>query len=93
MIIGTLNGYIVKAFEITGAFEKRETVNEEIQSKFIKMTIVQFINLSLVVLVVNFDIFEDKLFGFINFFNGTYTQFDKRFYHNLGKTLQSALMM
>jgi len=57
------------------------------------MTIVQFINLSLVVLIVNFEIFEDKLFGFINFFNGSYTSFDKRFYHNLGKTLQSALMM
>ena len=57
------------------------------------MTIVQFINLSLVVLIVNFSLFEDRLFGFIAFFNGDYSSFDKRFYENIGKTLQTALMM
>lgn len=87
-----MNGYIVAIFTYTGKMERRETVNEETMSKFIKMTVVQFINLSVVVLILNFDVFEEKLFGFINFFNGNYKSFDKRFYNNLGKTIQSALM-
>jgi len=30
VIIGLINGWIVSIFAITGKFEKRETVNEEI---------------------------------------------------------------
>lgn len=85
--------FIVSLFAKFSKFEKRETVNEEIQSKFIKMTVVQFINIAVIVLIVNFDVFEEQLFGFIPFFNGNQRSFDKRFYNNIGKTLQSALMM
>ena len=51
------------------------------------MTFIQFINIAIVVLIVNFDVFEDRLFGFIYFFNGNYRSFDKKFYDNIGKTL------
>ena len=74
-------------------YEKQETVNDELKSKFIKMTIVQFINISIVVLLVNFDFFDTPLLGFIPFLNGNYTSFDQRFYANIGKTIQSALVI
>lgn len=92
-VIVVINMFIVKLFVTCSKFEKRETVNEEIQSKFIKMTVVQFINIAIVVLIVNFGIFDNKLFGVIHFFNGDYKSFDERFYSNIGKTLQTALML
>jgi hypothetical protein len=93
VLIGLINGWLVKILDIAGALEKRETVDKVYKVKFIKKTISQFITLSIIILIVNFGIFEDKLFGFISFFNGNYTSFDKRFYHNIGITLQTALMM
>jgi len=67
--------------------------DEEVSNKFIKMTAAQFINITLVVLIVNFDLFEGPAFGVLPLFNGDYQSFDERFYNNIGKTLQSALML
>ena len=57
------------------------------------MLLIMFINIALVVLFVNFDFIDNKIFGFIPFLNGTYVSFDKRFYDNIGKTLQFTLLV
>jgi hypothetical protein len=60
---------------------------------FGKLTIVQFINVSLVVLMVNFDFVEHDLWGFIPIFNGLYPDFVVQWYYQVGKTLCVTLII
>ena len=55
--------------------ERRHTTNSDTRGMFSKLTIVQFINVAIVVLVVNFDFVENDLWGFIPIFNGFYPDF------------------
>ena len=52
------------------------TVDEEDRSKFTKMTAVQFINISIVVLLINFDFLDEPLLGFVPVLNGKMRSFD-----------------
>ena len=55
----------------------------------------QFINIAIVILIVNFDfIGEDNLFlGFLPVFNGTYDDFTVGWYGQVGKTLCLTLLI
>jgi len=75
MIVVVINIIICTFFELTVSFEKRHTVSEETQGMFNKISILQFINIALIVLIVNFDFIDDrdnteKFLGFLPIFNG-----------------------
>lgn len=80
-------------FELIAKFERKHTINEETISQFSKITIIQFINVALIVICVNFDFLEGPFLGFIPIFNGEYTDFTVKWYANVGKTLCMTLMI
>ena len=88
MIIGSsfviviINIITCMIFEKIVAFEKRHKLNEETIGQFVKITIMQFVNIALVILFVNFDfIGQDNLFlGFLPIFNGSYKDFNVGWY-------------
>jgi hypothetical protein len=47
----------------------------------------QFINIAVVILVVNMQLVKGRLFGFLPLFNGKYPDFNSDWYGNVGKTL------
>lgn len=57
-------------FENLVFIEKRHTINDETLGQFQKITIMQFINIAVVILLVNFDTLDGDLFGFIPILNG-----------------------
>lgn len=68
--------------------------------QFTKLTILQFINIGVIVLIINFDFTgtnEDgtkKLFlGFLPFFNGSYKDFNSEWFSQIGKTLTLTLLI
>ena len=76
MIIGTsfvvviINIISCTIFELISRFEKHHTQNAETLGMFAKITIMQFVNISLIILIVNFkDVhLSYKLFGVIPIF-------------------------
>ena len=59
-------------FEKIVFVEKRHTVNDETVGQFVKITIMQFINIAIVIMLVNFDFLDGPLLGFIPILNGEY---------------------
>jgi hypothetical protein len=61
MIIGTsvvvviINIAVCTFFDKIVFFEKRHTVNDETMGQFKKITIIQFINIAVVILLINFN--------------------------------------
>jgi len=47
----------------------------------------QFINIAIVILVVNMQLIQGKFLGFLPLFNGQYSDFNSDWYSNVGKTL------
>ena len=86
LIASTLFTYMVK-------IERKHTINEETEALFIKKTLIQYINIALIVLAVNFDFLEGNFLGFIPIFNGTYKDFTAAWYTNVGKTLTLTLFI
>jgi len=75
VLITVINVVACTIFELIAKFERKHTINEETISQFSKITIIQFINVALIVICVNFDFLEDNFLGFIPIFNGDYTDF------------------
>ena len=92
MVIGTSFVVVIikiitnTIFEKIAPFEKRHTINDETKGQFTKITIMQFINIAIVILLVNFNMKlntdgEKTLFlGFLPIFNGENTDFDAAWY-------------
>lgn len=53
----------------------------------------QFINIAVVILLVNFDTLDGPLFGFIPILNGEYEDFTAFWYGQVGKTLCLTLLI
>ena len=60
---------------------------------FSKLTIVQFINVSLVILIVNFAFVDQDLWGWFPIFNGQFPDFTVQWYYQIGKTLCLTLII
>ena len=81
MVVGTsvvvvlINIITCTIFEKIVFVEKRHTVNDETVGQFVKITIMQFINIAIVILLVNFDFLESPFLGFIPILNGDYIDF------------------
>lgn len=73
--------------------ERKHTINEETEALFLKITLIQYINIALVILAVNFDFLDGPFLGFIPIFNGTYPDFTPEWYVNVGKTLCFTLFL
>jgi hypothetical protein len=81
--------------------ERNHTVNDETMGQFKKLTILQFINIGLIILIINIDIGlavdengDKELFlGFLPIFNGTYGEFNSEWYSQVGKTLCLTLLI
>lgn len=65
-----------------------------------KLTILQFINIGVIILIINFDFTETdedgtkKLFlGFLPIFNGQFKDFNSEWYSQVGKTLTLTLLL
>ena len=99
MIIGTsvvvvvINIAICTFFDKIVFIEKRHTINEETMGQFKKITIMQFINIAVVILLVNFDSLDAPFLGFIPILQGEYNDFTSYWYGQVGKTLCITLMI
>lgn len=95
LIVVMINVITCTIFEYIVAIEKKHSINEETIGQFSKITIMQFINIAIVVICVNFNFTDgDKLFlGFIPIFNGAYSDFTAAWYAKVGKTLCFTLLV
>jgi predicted exporter len=80
MVVVVINIIMCIIFERIVSFEKRQTANDETIAQFQKITIVQYINIGIVILLVNFDSLQEPLLGFIPILNGDYTGFTAKWY-------------
>ena len=55
-MIVVINVIAAKVFELIASFEKAPTKNEETSSIFMKLTVLQFFNIAIVLLLVNFNL-------------------------------------
>lgn len=75
LIVVVINIVICVIFELLSKMEKHHTQNDETKAMFTKITIMQFINISCIILIINFNIENTngfKLFGVIPLFSGEY---------------------
>jgi Mg2+/citrate symporter len=95
MAVG-INVIACMIFEHIVYFEKRISESNQTLGQFAKITIMQFFNIAIVVLAVNFNFDKNengKFLGFLPIFNGKYYDFDVFWYANIGKTLCMTLLI
>lgn len=99
MVVGTslvvviINILTCTIFERIVFIEKRHTINDETQGQFTKITLMQFTNIAIVILVINFGFLDGEFLGFLPLFNGKYKDFSADWYGNVGKTLCLTLLI
>lgn len=99
MVIGTslvvviINIVICLFFDKITFIEKKHSVNDETMSQFKKITVMQFINIAVVILLVNFESLDKPLFGFVPILQGEYRDFSSFWYGQVGKTLCTTLLI
>lgn len=87
VVIAIINVITCTIFERTVSFERKHTINDETMAQFQRITIIQFINIGVVILLINFDLLDGELLGFIPLLNGEYKDFTVHWYSQVGKTL------
>lgn len=87
LVVTVINIITNTIFEKIVFVEKKHTINDETAGQFTKILLMQFINIAIVILIVNMKLLNTKLFGFLPLFNGQYTDFNSEWYGNVGKTL------
>ena len=93
VMVTVINIVATTLFNVMVDLEKKHTINEETETLFMKKTLIQYINIALIVLAVNFKFLDDKFLGFVPIFNGTYPDFTAEWYKNVGKTLSLTLFI
>ena len=71
VLINIITGMV---FEKIVVFEKRHTLNEETIGLFMKIFILQYVNIAVVILIVNFDELVDSLVGYFQPWNQLFYQ-------------------
>jgi hypothetical protein len=80
----------------TIAFEKRATYNEEMEQMYIRILILSYVNIGVLLLLVNMDAFQDPdalFLGFLPILNGEFTDMDSDWYSKLGVTISFSLVL
>lgn len=102
IIVGTsvlvivFNVIICYCFELIAKLERFGTLNNETRSKFRRITVMQFINIAVILLLVNFrveDMRELRLYGQRLVLEGDYRDFSTQWYFNIGATLCMTLFL
>lgn len=80
--------------------EESHTVNDETMGMFQKLTIFQWINIGVIILIININLVDtdekgnQNLFlGFLPIFNGQFEDFNSEWYGQIGKTICLTLLM
>lgn len=90
MIVVIINVIFCVIFELISRLEKHHTQNEQTLATFSKITVLQFVNISCIVLLINltFKGSEDySLFRALPVLRGDYSDFTVQWYNNVGATL------
>lgn len=74
------------------SFEKKFTKNDETISTFIKITILQYFNIAVVILLVCFDL-KFAILNVFGIFMGDYTDFSVEWYRKIGATLSMTMLV
>ena len=88
LVVVVINVIASTVLTLSVVIERSHTVNDETMGQFKKLTILQFINIGVIILIINLDIGletdengDKKLFlGFLPIFNGQYADFDSDWY-------------
>ena len=86
MIVG-INMITTQVFESIVQFEKHLTINNETMGVFQRIIFLQYANIALVVLLININLIDGKLLGFIPLLNGEYHDISTQWYANIGQAL------
>lgn len=78
-------------FEKLSSFEKKYTKNDATVSTFVKITILQFFNISVVILLVSFNL-KFGLFNAFGLLKGEFTDFSVDWYKQIGATLSLTML-
>lgn len=91
-MIAVINVIACTIFELLSSFEKKYTKNDETMSTFIKITILQYFNISIVILIIGFNLD----IGFLNIFGifaGDYFDFSVDWYRKIGSNISMTLLI
>lgn len=93
VVVVLINVITCFIFEKISFVERQLTVNDETKGQFQKITIMQFINIALVVLLINFNLIDGLFLGFIPILDGSYPDFTAFWYAQIGQQLCLTLML
>ena len=93
VVIVLINIITCTVFEKIVFLERRHTVNDETIGQFQKITIMQFVNIALVILLVNFSGLTSNLLGFIPILQGEYHDFSQMWYNKVGSSIIFTLLI
>jgi hypothetical protein len=82
-LISVINALVSNLFRYTAPFEKQFTMNDETSSTFVKLTILQFANVAVILLVQSLK-FQNKFLNYFHVFDGSYGDFDMYWYADIG---------
>lgn len=97
-MIATINAIVVFIFDKITYLEAQHTQNEDTYSKFIKITLMQYVNISVIILLLNFNLrgvdsisalYSDKNFAYqiLPILAGSYSDFSVQWYFNVGASI------
>ena len=84
LLVVCINVVMVFIFEKLALFEKYHTHADETLQLFKKLTIMMFINIAIVILLVNLNSLDGPFLGFIPILNGEYEDFTSSWYQQVG---------
>lgn len=96
LMIVFINTLICYVFEMISGWEKHHSENGQTMYQFKKIVIMQYVNIALIILLVNFKVQKQNtddggrglwLLGFLPILRGQYSDFDARWYANVGTVL------
>lgn len=96
VITVTLNMIITYIIRFFGEYEGHHTQNDKTTVTFYRITLLLFINTSIITLLVNMDLYADgtkNLLTFLNILNGEYPDFDSAWYAQVGTSLSFTLLL
>jgi hypothetical protein len=92
MVIVIINSLVPIIFDLLTRFESHKTKTEETLRTFEKVTLMQYFNIAIVLLLVNMNI-GIKFLGGFPVLAGDYTEFSVEWYKNIGATLCFTLLV
>jgi len=92
IIISIVNIIICMIFERLAYLDGAHTTNDETKSQFQKILLLQFLNIGVVILLVNINIFDGGLAG-LPILGGDYDDLSSEWYSQVGKTICFTLFL